>query len=124
MIWQHYSLHTLIRKPDSNSNPFFEIHIKLGGDYINAVKMHQPTDKIVDLANQNGKDLAALFTKWFSNIPNAEWQKMWLDHISLEKQVTDAYFQNNIPLGTQLSNASLAQLKQLGALIIKGAKTK
>jgi len=102
--------------------PLFDDHIKLGGEYISAVKQHQPTDRITQQALQNGNQIGDLFSKWFPSIPDTQWRAMMTEHVKLEAQLADAYFNNNLDAGHALINQTLTQLSQLGDLIIQGLK--
>jgi len=104
--------------------PLFDNHISLGGEYINAVKNHLPTEEITQKALKNGDDLAAFFYELFPTISKNVWQKMWEDHVKMEAEQADAYFQNDIDKGLQLKNASLVELQQLSTLIVEGIKQK
>lgn len=102
--------------------PLFDDHIKYGGEYIEAVKNHKPTDQIVKNALQNGSQIADLFSKWFPTISSGEWQKMLAEHVTIEAKQTDAYFQNNTSDALKWKAKSLVQLSQIGDQIIKGIK--
>lgn len=103
--------------------PLFDDHIKFGGEYIEATKNHKPTDQIVKNALKNANQLADLFSKWFPSILDNQWQNMWSEHVKIEAKQTDAYFENDASLGLKLKDKSLAQLSQIGELMIQGIKS-
>jgi hypothetical protein len=111
-------------KAGNKFEPLFDDHIKLGGEYIEAVKNHKPTNQIVKQALQNGSQIADLFSSWFPTIPNNRWQKMLKRHVTIEAKQTDAYFQKDITKATQWKDKSLVQLRQIGDLLIQGIKSK
>lgn len=102
--------------------PLFDDHIKHGGEYIEATKNHQSTDKITQKALENAKQIGNLFNKWFPFIPSTEWVRMWSEHVNLEAKQTDTYFQKNEDIAVRLKDQSLAQLNHIGKKIIKGIK--
>lgn len=101
--------------------PLFDEHIKLGGEYINASKQNLATkQQIAKQALENGDQIAALFSKWFPTISNAEWRKMLAEHVNLEAKQADAYFNNDLKQGEAIKDQSLVQLSQIGTLLIQG----
>lgn len=102
--------------------PLFDDHIKFGGEYITATKNHQSTDKNIQKALENAKQIANLFHKWFPFIPITEWVQMWSEHVKLEAKQVDAYFQKNEDLAVRLKDQTLSQLNHISKKIIKGIK--
>ena len=101
--------------------PLFDEHIKLGGEYINAAKKGLSTkQQIAQQALTNGNQIADLFSKWFSSIPDSEWRQMLAEHVNLEAEQADAYFNNDISKGKEIKDKTLTQLHQLGNLLIQG----
>lgn len=104
----------------------FKQHISLSAEYTAAVK-----EKNQDLANQisnqafmNGRMLAQFFSELFPSTPLKTWQKVWDDHVSMEAEQTNLYFNKDFGKAQAVRNRSLVQLKQIGNLINSGIQKK
>jgi hypothetical protein len=97
----------------------FNQHILDGAQYINAIQTNNQrlANQIAKQAISNGRALAEFFSRLNPSVPYTTWQTMFDDHVMLEAQQTNAYFQENLVKANQLRDASLAQLRELANLI-------
>lgn len=104
----------------------FDQHISLGGNYIEAVKDKNQTlaSQLSNQAFVNGRMLAQFFSELFPSIPLKTWQKMWDEHVSIEAEQTNLYFQRDFAKAAAVRNRSLIQLKELASLIASGIQKK
>lgn len=102
--------------------PLFDHHITIGSEYISAAKQHLPTSQLTEQALENGNQIADLFSRWFPSIHNTQWRKMMADHVTLEAQLADAYFNNDVGKALTIKEQTITQLAQLGDLLIQGIK--
>jgi hypothetical protein len=98
----------------------FKEHIRLGGEFIDALKMHKPIDEIAEKAYANGKEIADFLSQLFPSTAQQEWESMMKEHVMIELNQAHAYMHNDNSRALSLKDDSIQQLRRMSDSIIKG----
>ena len=102
----------------------FNEHIRLGSEYINAVKANNQAlaQQVANQALSNGRMIAQFFSRLYPATPARTWQEMLDHHVEIEAEQTKAYFKKDLQQATALKNESVVQIKELADLIANNAE--